>query len=215
MKAYIYRKYIEKTGKYYVGKHNGNNKYYKGSGTDWIKAIKIYKNIKEEILEYVEDISKLNEREKYWLEYFNAADNPLYYNLTNKSCGCSTEISRKKLSQKMTNHPSLIHNKDRSQKISNSLKNNKERSQKISNSLKNKPKSDLHKKHMKKPKPDGFNDKLKKPIKQINPDGELINIFPSITEAHKMTGFNLQAISNCALGKSKSSFGYFWEFIDK
>jgi hypothetical protein len=95
VRAYIYRKQIIKTKKFYIGKHNGNNKWYKGSGTEWKSDYKLYvKNYKQdvitEILEYVNDISKLNEREKYWLEYFDAANNPLYYNKTNKNYGPSS-----------------------------------------------------------------------------------------------------------------------------
>jgi len=98
-KPHIYRRQIIATGKYYVGKHNGNNEKYKGSGREYLKDYKKYvKNpeidLKEEILEYVEDISKLNEREIYWLEYFDAANNPLFYNKTNKSYGCG-KLSKK------------------------------------------------------------------------------------------------------------------------
>jgi hypothetical protein len=93
-KPYIYRKQIISTGKYYVGKHNGNNPYYKGSGTEWRNDYKLYvKNRKidliEEILEYVDDLKDLNKKEKFWLEYFDAANNSLYYNLTNKNYGPS------------------------------------------------------------------------------------------------------------------------------
>lgn len=92
MKAYIYKKTLLLTGKSYIGQHNGNDLNYYGSGVDWKKDIKKYnadwkKDIKTEILEYVDDISKLDEREKYWLEYYNAANNPLFYNKTNKPFG--------------------------------------------------------------------------------------------------------------------------------
>jgi len=106
MGAYIYRKQIIKTKKYYIGKHNGNNKWYKGSGTEWKKDYKLYvKNSKidviTEILEVIDDISFINEREKYWLEYFNAANNPSYYNKTNKNYGPNilSQSSKDKISQ--------------------------------------------------------------------------------------------------------------------
>lgn len=91
-KPYIYRKQIITTGKYYIGKHNGSNKNYRGSGIDYLVDYKLYVkdrsiDLVEEILEYVDDVSILNEREIYWLEYFNAANNPLYYNKTNKCHG--------------------------------------------------------------------------------------------------------------------------------
>lgn len=251
-RAYIYRKQIIKTGKYYVGKHNGKNTYYKGSGTEWRKDLKLYvqdrrKDLIEEILEYVDDISNLNSREKYWLEFYDAANNPLYYNLTNRSHGCDYQSSYTKELKKQAwvgrNHywgdkisKSLIgknkkpHNNNTKQKISNSMlnhpsiKGNKERGEKISNSLrgKKKPKqsnimtgrkfSDLHKQNMKKPKPVGFNEKLKKKIIQYDSKGNKINEFISLTEASKQTGINLQAISLCALGKSKSSGGFIWKY---
>ena len=89
-KPHIYRRQIIATGRYYIGKHKGGDKYYKGGGTDYSKDLKIYKNIKTEILEYVDDISKLNEREMYWLNKFDVVNNPLYYNLTNRSYGINT-----------------------------------------------------------------------------------------------------------------------------
>ena len=70
-KPHIYKRQIIATGKCYVGKHKGGDKYYYGSGIEYKKDLSIYKDILTEILEYVEDISKLNEREKYWLEYFD------------------------------------------------------------------------------------------------------------------------------------------------
>ena len=217
MRAYIYKKLLVPTGRYYIGKHNGKDKYYKGSGTDWLEDIKKYSNhrgdyIETQILEYIDDERDLNVREEYWLKYYNADQNPLFYNKTNKSSGCSTEYSRKLLSEKLKSHPSLMGNKIRGEKISKALMNSKNRGQKISNSLKNKPKSPLHILHMKKPKPPGFNDKLKKKIIQMDIERNIINKFESLTEASRITGFNLQAINNCALGKSKSSFGYKWEY---
>lgn len=96
-KPHIYRRQIVATGKYYIGKHNGNNINYIGSGIEFKKDYKIYvKNKKldliEEILEYVNDISELNKREVYWLNKFDVINNSLYYNKTNKSYGvCKTE----------------------------------------------------------------------------------------------------------------------------
>ena len=53
-KPHIYRRQIIATGKYYIGKHNGNNsKYYKGSGINYLMDLKLHKDIKTEILEYV------------------------------------------------------------------------------------------------------------------------------------------------------------------
>ena len=92
MKAYIYKKTLLITGKSYIGQHNGKNINYYGSGVDWKKDIKKYnidwkKDIITEILEYVDDISKLDEREEYWLKHYDVLNNPLFYNKTNKPFG--------------------------------------------------------------------------------------------------------------------------------
>jgi len=102
MKAYIYKKTLLQTGKHYIGQHNGNDINYYGSGVDWKKDIRKYnvdwnKDIITEILEYVDDISRLNEREKYWLEYYDASNNPLYYNKTNKPFGPTTHSDKTRI----------------------------------------------------------------------------------------------------------------------
>tara|TARA_R110001592_G_C12832283_1_gene720048 strand:- start:48 stop:665 length:618 start_codon:yes stop_codon:yes gene_type:complete len=99
MKAYIYKNTILETNKSYIGKHNGKDKYYKGSGVDYKRDLKKYKDIKTEILEYVEDISLLNDREIYWLEHFDVASNPSFYNKTNKSYGPKSQTEGWKLKQ--------------------------------------------------------------------------------------------------------------------
>lgn len=89
---YIYKTTILKTGKSYIGKHNGSLKNYYGSGKDFKIDFKKFVNDKstdliKEIIEYVYDINELNNREEYWLKFYDAKDNPLFYNLTNKSGG--------------------------------------------------------------------------------------------------------------------------------
>ena len=98
-RPHIYKRKIVETGKYYIGKHKGGDKYYYGSGKDYKADLKKYKNIETEILEYIEDISKLNEREIYWLKYFDAANNPLFYNKTNKSYGPTSQTEQWKQDQ--------------------------------------------------------------------------------------------------------------------
>jgi hypothetical protein len=109
MKAYIYKKLLIPTGKYYIGQHNGKDPNYYGSGVDWKVDIKKYNidwklDVITEILEYVEDISKLNEREVDWLEKYDVENNPLFYNKSNKSFGPTTHSSQTRilLSDKLT-----------------------------------------------------------------------------------------------------------------
>ena len=98
-KPHIYRRQITATGKYYIGKHKGGDKYYKGSGKEYKQDLKIYKEYNTEILEYVDDISKLNEREEWWLNQVDAVNNPLYYNKTNKSFGPVNQTQDWKINQ--------------------------------------------------------------------------------------------------------------------
>lgn len=91
-RPHVYQRQILATGKLYIGKHKGGDKYYIGGGKDYLKDYKLYvkdrsKDLIEEILEYVDDLSKLNEREEYYLKQVDAARNPLYYNKTNRSSG--------------------------------------------------------------------------------------------------------------------------------
>jgi hypothetical protein len=95
----IHRRQIIATGKYYIGKHKGGDKYYKGSGKEYKQDLKIYKEYNTEILEYVDDISKLNEREEWWLNQVDAVNNPLYYNKTNKSFGPVNQTQDWKINQ--------------------------------------------------------------------------------------------------------------------
>ena len=52
---------------------------------------------------------------------------------------------------------------------------------------------------------------LKKKIKQLDLQGNIINIFPSMTEANKMTNISITAISNVINGRAKTAGKYLWE----
>jgi hypothetical protein len=73
----------------YIGKDRNNSPSYFGGGVDLKKAIKQYgkENFKKETLENCINLDDLTIKEIYWLEYFDAAKNPLFYNKTNKSYG--------------------------------------------------------------------------------------------------------------------------------
>jgi hypothetical protein len=79
---YIYKIINKINGKWYIGKHNGSDPNYLGSGKILKTAIKKYgkENFEKIILEEVihEDI---NLREQYWISKTNAVENPMSYNL--------------------------------------------------------------------------------------------------------------------------------------
>ena len=142
-KPHIYRRQIIATGKYYVGKHNGNDKNYLGSGTDYLKDLKLFvkdreKDLIEEILEYVEDINDINKREVFWLKYFNVVNDPLYYNLTDRNGGLEFQSNETKLKKSLA-HLGKKHSKEHNKNKSLATKG--------------------------RPKPEGFGNKISKALK--------------------------------------------------
>lgn len=85
MYGYIYMTINILNGKRYIGKRQGNfDNWYKGSGTLLKKAINRYgyDNFTVELLDdSPNNKDELNNREKYWIEHYNAVDDPMFYNI--------------------------------------------------------------------------------------------------------------------------------------
>jgi len=81
--GYIYKTTNLINDKKYIGKSNGNKKYYLGSGILLRQAIKKYgsSNFKKEILYSTECEEDLRKMEKYYIELENAVEDTDYYNL--------------------------------------------------------------------------------------------------------------------------------------
>ena len=56
---------------------------------------------------------------------------------------------------------------------------------------------------------------LSKPVGQYTRDGELIKIWQSSREVQKQLGFSYGNISQAALGKIKTAYGYVWKYIEE
>ena len=86
-------------GKKYIGSDSNNNPKYYGSGVYIKKAIKKYgkENFVKEILCKVDNIELMKELEEYWIEYFDAYNNPLFYNSTKYAAGISKFPEEKKI----------------------------------------------------------------------------------------------------------------------
>jgi len=69
--------------KIYIGQDSHNNPKYLGSGTILVNAIKKYgkDKFKKEIIEECKTVDELNEREKYWIKFFNSQDKKIGYNI--------------------------------------------------------------------------------------------------------------------------------------
>lgn len=82
--SYIYLTTNLINGKKYIGQHTGQiNDNYLGSGVTLVEAIEKYgkENFIKEILEICNK-EELNDKEKYWIAYYNAFKDDNYYNKT-------------------------------------------------------------------------------------------------------------------------------------
>jgi group I intron endonuclease len=93
-------------GKKYIGKDKNNNPKYLGSGHALLRALKKYgrKNFKKTIIEHCKNDQHLDDREIFWIDYFDAVNSNKYYNLSSGGDGgvvaaTLTEEFRKKMSK--------------------------------------------------------------------------------------------------------------------
>jgi group I intron endonuclease len=229
---YIYKITNLITGSSYIGKHNGKDNDYFTSGKLIKEVVAKYgiQNFKREILEYIQDMDIINEREKYWIQYYNTYKGK-GYNLTPGGDGGilglkRSEDTKKKIGMKNSGpNPNKKRSDEFKQKISNALKGriqSDKSKQLISKALTNKLKSEEHKQALRKPKSikhqhskehiDKRTKVLRKQVAQYTLDDKLIKIYLSITEASLLTSSNISDISNCCQGKQKTSKGYKWKY---
>ena len=76
-------------GKIYIGQNSNNDPKYFGSGLLITLSIKKYgiNNFKKEIIEECYNKDELNEKEKYWINYFNATNKNIGYNISDGGTG--------------------------------------------------------------------------------------------------------------------------------
>lgn len=83
--GYIYMTTNMINGTRYIGQHSATefDKHYYGSGVLIKEALKEYgfDNFKCEIIEWCDTFEELNEREKYWIRYYNADLDDNFYNI--------------------------------------------------------------------------------------------------------------------------------------
>jgi group I intron endonuclease len=221
-------------GKQYIGKDEYNRNSYLGSGVTLKLAIKKYgrENFKKEIIEYCINSEHLKEREEYWLNYYDVANNLIYYNRTNKSSGYKkgrnhSETTKKLMSQKRKGYKDSDYTKQLKSQIkkgkpSNKLgykcndeqkeKMRKPKSEEWKEKMK-KPKSEEHKKNMSLAKINKPSSNPKKPIIQLDLYGFFIREYPSISEAIKIT--NIKSIPDFLKGKQKHAGGFLWVYKQK
>ena len=105
-------------GKQYIGKKIFDSQWrtYLGSGIGIKNAIKKYgkENFSRKIIDLAESKEELNEKEKFYINAFNAIKSPMFYNIAKGGIGGDTycgksaeemEIIRQKISRKGDKHP--------------------------------------------------------------------------------------------------------------
>jgi hypothetical protein len=80
----IYKIKNKVNGKIYIGQDKNNNPNYLGSGKKIKRAVKKYgkENFIKEIIEECVDENHMNEREVYWIMFYNSQDRKIGYNIS-------------------------------------------------------------------------------------------------------------------------------------
>ena len=203
------------SGKKYIGKDTSSNPNYFGSGKLLKEIIKSEgkSNLIKETLEICNDKEHLAERERFWLEYYDAENNPEFLNLTNKPFGNSglSQTTRNKISQ---SHQGKVIPDDVRKKMSENRKGHpmytEEWKQKISKATKGKP------------KPKGFSEKVSKIHKgntnrrlevfQYDLNDNFIRKWDSIKQAADSLGKQGAAIVETCKGKRNQAYNYIWKY---
>jgi hypothetical protein len=195
------------TGKKYIGKDISNSPNYFGSGAEIKQIIKTEgkSNLVKNILEYCDCKENLAKREEFWLKTFDAENNPLFMNRTNKAFGNSGLTEETKLKIKMS---SL--GKPKSTEARNNM--SKGRTGKTRNQTK--IRSDKGKLRGSNPL---IAESLKtrnrestfKPVIQYDLKGNIVKEYKSAQEAKDITNLKIQ---NALTGTTKTSGGYIWRY---
>ena len=255
MKGIIYCIERIKTGKKYIGQHLGTiDDGYWGSGSAISKAIKKYgkESFKKYVLEEC-DLENLNEREQYWIKYYNTflgegynmddggKSNSGYW--ATRTDEEKAEIHKKRLANRPDDFKEIMHrvhktrnnkaigdkNRGRKHTIEAKLKMSKSaKGRKLTQETKDKiskgklgktltpeqcaniSKATLGKK--KSPRTEEHKKKLRKPVIQLDLEGNFIKLWESVSLAGKGIGVDYTGISHCANGKLKTSGGYKWKW---
>jgi hypothetical protein len=135
------------TLEYYIGKDRYNNPKYLGGGVNFKTYLKLFgkENFKKLVIENCDNLESLKEREEYWLNYFDAKNNLLFYNKTNKSNGSDNGPTK---TEKYLNRGKKISEARKGIKHQIHWKRSEESKKLISEKLKGKPKTEEHKRNL-------------------------------------------------------------------
>lgn len=159
------------------------------------KAIRKYgaDNFVVEVVEEVEDESKLSLREMYWISHYNSCileEDSNGYNMTYGGEGVS-KINKQRIYQLWENGLGSLEITKQTGHHSTSIKNILETLDSYSKEI-------------------DFARNTGNTVFQYNEKGELIGSYPSISYAARQVGVDPSIISKCCHGQKQSAAGYFW-----
>jgi hypothetical protein len=208
----------------YIGKrvyrHTASDSTYLGSGIKITEAIKEYgkENFTREILHECYSQQELNEKEMYYIDYYDAINSKLFYNLANGGVG--GDLSAYKKYRKVCQY-------DLKGNLISTFNNCREAARKIGNyssksihaccaGKKNKNKEFMFKffdetngKNIE-PYVARQGDYLKVKVNQFALTGELINTYESISSTTRTLKIN--NIYSCISGRQKTAGGFIWKY---
>jgi hypothetical protein len=224
-------------GKKYIGSDSKNNPKYFGSGVYIKKAIKKYgkKNFIKHILAKVDSCDIMKELEEYWIEYFDAYNNSMFYNATKYSSGITKFPEDKKINISLANKNNNYHkgykqtefqkyqtSKANTGKKHSDISNEKKRKAKLGNkyALGNKLTEEQKEKISQKKKNHScysniernkkISEKNSKPVLQFDKQGKFIQEWPNATSV--CLHFNITSISRSLKNWNNNSRGFKFKY---
>lgn len=196
--------------------------------SEWLKEQrKIYNSLKKygsecHVFEILEECSEdiLNEREIYWIKYFDSIKSGLNIRLGGIG-GYHSEETKQKIREALTGKKQSKETIEKRTKSLSGLKRSEESKKNISDGKKGKPltwgekikESKLLNRYAptEETKLKLRNNNIKS-VNQFNLNGDLINTYFSAKEAERQIGVNAGSICSCLKGRTKTSGGFIWKY---
>ena len=223
--GFIYITTNKINGKKYIGqkKYCGNYETYLGSGIALKNAIAKYgrENFTREIIEECGTKDELDEREKYWIKYYDATNSDNFYNITNGGDGGFgsgknspwygkhlSKETKDKLSKMKSGENNPFYGKTHSDEVKKRL------SEKASKQRHSKETKDKLSKSIKENHADfnGRNNPRANPVNQFSLNGDFIKRWDYAKEASQNLNINYSSLISCCTGRYKSAGGYIWKY---
>ena len=246
MYGFIYITTNNINGKKYIGQkvYSNNWKNYLGSGIHLKRAIKKYgkKNFTREIIDEAEDKKQLDEKEKYWISYYNAVNSDKFYNIAEGGDGGNTRLGYTEEEFSLSEQKRICKVKESTSKRygeNSSMHKLKEEDVKgiISDLLNNEYLKDIALKYniSKETVRDIYNHVTwkyltknidfpkqkrdtrignKKAVKQYNINGKLLSVYESAKEAETKTNINRKLIFKSCNGENTKAGGFVWRYYN-